>query len=183
MGVKEGLREVFMNPSVKRLLSWSATAIVAASAGLIGAWEGKRNEAYLDPIGIPSICYGYTKNVKLGDKKTDRECLDLLTLEITEHYAGVKQCVKADLPLHATASLVSLAYNVGVPKFCSSTLVSLVNQGAPPEMYCTELRKWVYAGGKRYQGLVNRRADEEALCLGKGRWFKLPTTLLEFKVD
>ncbi|EKN6093795.1 TPA: glycoside hydrolase family protein, partial [Yersinia enterocolitica] len=30
---------------------------------------------------------------------------------------------------------------------------------------CNELQRWVYAGGKRWKGLVSRREIERELCL------------------
>lgn len=167
-----------MRPVVKRAIGWGSAAVIAASAGIIAAWEGKRNEAYLDPIGIPTACYGTTKGIKMGMRFTDQQCLDMLTADIYAHYIGVSRCVNADMPLHSLAAAVSLAYNIGVPRFCSSTLVRLINSGAPPEVYCEEFPKWRMAGGRVFQGLINRRADERLLCLGTGRWMKVNLVLL-----
>lgn len=169
-----------MTPFTKRVLGWSTAAVVAASAGIIGAWEGMRTHAYLDVANIPTICYGSTKGVRLGDTKTESECLELLSEEIAEHYRGVKSCVTRHVPLHVTVALTSLAYNVGVPRFCSSTLVRLINQGAPPEVYCQQFDRWVYVNGKVVRGLENRRRDEKQLCLGSGRWMPRQTTTLSY---
>ena len=37
---------------------------------LIKAHEGVRYNAYLCPAGVPTIGFGHTKNVKIGDKIT-----------------------------------------------------------------------------------------------------------------
>ncbi|WP_425519928.1 glycoside hydrolase family protein [Stenotrophomonas maltophilia] len=42
-----------------------------------------------------------------------------------------------------------------------------MNAGQPAASWCPELDRWVYAGGKRVQGLVNRRAAERAMCEGR----------------
>jgi len=57
-----------------------------------------------------------------------------------------------------------LAFNVGVGAFSKSTLLRRLNkrdyQGTKGEF-----NRWVYAGGRRLQGLVNRRAKEANLFL------------------
>ncbi|MBL4860894.1 MAG: lysozyme, partial [Acinetobacter sp.] len=61
-------------------------------------------------------------------------------------------------------ALVSLAYNIGTGAFSGSTLVKKLNvhdiRGA-----ADQFDVWVNAGGKRMQGLVNRRTVEKALFL------------------
>ena len=61
------------------------------------------------------------------------------------------------------AAFLSFAFNVGNGAFCSSTLVRKANTGDMPGA-CSELSKWVYAGGKQLPGLVKRRAAERAMC-------------------
>jgi len=57
---------------------------------------------------------------------------------------------------------VSFAFNVGVEAFSKSTLLKRLNKkdyaGAKHEF-----KRWVYAGGRRLQGLVNRRNKEAHL--------------------
>lgn len=33
---------------------------------------------------------------------------------------------------------------------------------------CEELRRWVYAGGMKWRGLMNRRDMERSMCLADG---------------
>jgi len=154
----------------RKVVGWTTAAVIAGSTGIIAAWEGLRHDAYLDIVGVATICYGSTKDVRLGMRKTTAECLALLEQDIAEHFYGMKQCLRVDPPFHTTVSLLSLAFNVGVPRFCASTLVRQINEGLPPEVYCQQFDRWVFAGGKRVRGLENRRRDEKALCLGTGRW-------------
>ena len=70
-----------------------------------------------------------------------------------------------DIPVGVQASLLELAYNVGIGAAGRSTMMKLANQGKYVEA-CKELDKWVKAGGGRVKGLVNRRADSKVnLCL------------------
>ena len=61
-------------------------------------------------------------------------------------------------------TLVSFAFNVGVGAFRKSTLLKLLNQGNY-EGAKDEFQRWVYGGGRRLAGLVNRRNHEAELFL------------------
>jgi lysozyme len=45
---------------------------------LIKAHEGLRLDAYLCPAGVPTIGYGHTYNVKMGDRITEEQAERLL---------------------------------------------------------------------------------------------------------
>jgi lysozyme len=62
------------------------------------------------------------------------------------------------------AAYLSFTYNLGVGAFSKSTLLKKLNQ-KEFEAACKELDKWVYAGGKKLNGLVKRRAAEREMCL------------------
>lgn len=136
---------------------------IACLAG-IAAHEGFREEAYRDPVGIPTIGYGETKNVKMGDKITQREALDRLKQSADEHGQGITKCIKVPLSQNEYDAYVSFAYNVGVGKFCKSTLVKKLNAGDYVGA-CKELLKWNKAGGKVLPGLTKRRQKEYELCI------------------
>ncbi|USE78818.1 lysozyme [Cupriavidus gilardii] len=138
---------------------------IAAAVPLVAAFEGLRQTAYLDPVGIPTACFGATKGVRLGQVYTREQCDDLLAKDLLEANAGVDSCVHVPLTEGQRIALVSFTYNVGRGAFCGSTLVRKLNArdyvGA-----CNELPRWVYAKGVKLPGLVNRREQERALCLG-----------------
>jgi lysozyme len=62
------------------------------------------------------------------------------------------------------AAYTSFTYNVGVGAFEKSTLLRKLN-GGDRVAACNELPRWVYARGVKLPGLVNRRREEQALCL------------------
>lgn len=136
---------------------------LAAAVSVVATWEGMRTEAYRDVIGIPTICYGYTHGVRMGDTATPRECRSLLTQEVLSVYENVRECVDVRLTEGQRAAVVSLAYNAGATAVCKSTFVRKLNARDPSA--CDELRRWVYAGGKFHQGLANRREAERKVCL------------------
>ena len=60
------------------------------------------------------------------------------------------------------AAITDFAYNLGIGRYRASTLKKRVDAD-DLEGAATELRKWVYGGGKKLKGLVLRREDEIAL--------------------
>lgn len=140
-------------------------AVVAMSAAFIAPWEGKHNHAYLDIVGVPTICYGSTKGVKMGDYKTDAECESLFKREVGEFYAQIEPCMtNKETPVSVQASMLELSYNVGVGAGCKSTMFKKANAG-DYKGACGELVKWVNAGGRAVKGLVNRRNASEEMCM------------------
>ncbi|AGF74733.1 phage related lysozyme [Bartonella australis AUST/NH1] len=125
-------------------------------------WEGLRLEAYKDIRGAWTIGYGHTDGVKEGDKITAQQAETLLKKDLTHFEQAVNEAVKVDLSDNQFAALVSLAFNIGAAAFKGSTLVKKLNSGdydSVPE----QLNRWVYSGGKKLQGLINRRASEIGL--------------------
>jgi len=95
------------------------------------------------------------------------ECAAKLNSRLGVYLTGVSQCIKVPLGERQWAAVLSWTYNVGVAAACNSTLVRKINAGQPAAAWCPELERWVYAGGKRVQGLANRRAAERAMCEGR----------------
>ncbi len=139
-------------------------AILVTLTALVGSFEGLREYAYRDPVGIPTICFGETRGVKIGDHKTAEECRTMLGDRLVEFAAGVDRCLTYRVPDKVYVAFVSFAYNVGVGAFCGSTLAKLANAGRLVAA-CNELPKWVRTRGIVLPGLVNRRAAEQKLCL------------------
>ena len=129
-------------------------------------FEGTRLKAYLDPVGIPTICMGETQGVALGMVKSQQQCDAMLKATMTKHLAYVDSRLKRKEPAPRRAALASFAYNVGDGRFAKSSVLTLINQGKPIEG-CNALLKYVYAGGVQLPGLVRRRTAEKDLCLAE----------------
>lgn len=138
-------------------------AWVSICVACVGGAEGLRRVAYSDPVGIPTVCFGETKDVRLGDVHTAQECQAMLGARVLEFGAAVDRCVRAPMTARRKAGLTSFAYNVGTDAFCDSTLVRKLNAGDPAA--CDELLRWTKAKGVTLPGLVKRREQERALCL------------------
>ena len=144
--------------------------VVALAAAIAMPMEGLRQYAYRDPVGIPTICYGSTKGVRLGDYKTLAECKELFTREMEETVARIDRCVPG-LPDNVLAAFADAAYNVGDKIACDpsrSTAAKYLKAGKFKEA-CYELLKWdkarVSGNLIALPGLTKRRQMEKELCL------------------
>ena len=142
-------------------LTLSASALVG-----IALHEGYRGEAYTPvPGDVPTIGFGTTGGVKMGDKITPEKALVRALQDVQKFEGALKQCVTVPLHQHEYDAYVSFSYNVGSGAFCKSTLVKKLNAGDYTGA-CNELRKWVYFKGQPLPGLVKRRNEEADKCLG-----------------
>lgn len=152
----------------RRATGVTVAALVAASAAFVAPWEGLRELAYLDIAGIPTVCFGETEGVSIGDVHSPAECRAMLERRVSEFAGGLGKCLKADLPEGTAVAFVSWSYNVGLGAACRSTLVRKANAG---DLFgaCDELLRWdkarVNGELRRINGLANRRAAERDLCV------------------
>ena len=134
--------------------------------GVVATWEGYSEKTYLDPVGIPTVCYGHTeKSLVVGQEFSFDACHKLLTHDLIVASNAFDRLVKVPVEDNVKAAMVSFIYNVGAENFRKSTMLKLLNDGKI-ELACHELPRWVYAKGKRLKGLENRRKAEMELCLG-----------------
>lgn len=139
-------------------------AAVLLAIPVVSLWEGERLETYIDPVGIPTVCYGETDTALTMRGRFSRdECRALLGASLMQHAIELDKCITRPLPPNQAAAVLSWGYNVGAGAACKSTLIRKLNAGEP---FCAELSRWSYAGGKQLPGLVKRRADERKLCEG-----------------
>lgn len=143
----------------------TVAAVIAAATPFIAKWEGVRLVAYYDIVGVPTVCYGETRGVSITDRYTTEQCVNMLRDGVADFYTELDPYMNDNIPVGVQASLLDLAYNVGVPSVRSSTMLRKANAG-DYKGACAELGKWVRAGGGVVKGLVNRRAEsKEKLCL------------------
>lgn len=150
---------------MKRLDKNSAlsAAALAAAVAFIAHYEGTIAHVYRDPVGILTACTGHTSpELKLGQTFTREQCRQLLLQDIGKHAAALN-CIHTPLSDAQKVAFLSLAFNIGNAAFCNSTLVKLANQGNMAAA-CAQLSRWVYARGRKLEGLVKRRKAERDLC-------------------
>lgn len=134
------------------------------AAIIASAHEGTSYKAYQDVGGVYTICQGHTKGVKRGDTATIEECQEYLTQDMAIADAQVGKCITTAMNVNQKAAFDDATFNIGPKVVCGSTLQKLANSGDILGA-CDQLSRWAYAGGVKYQGLINRRADERELCL------------------
>lgn len=141
-----------------------AAGAMALAVGLVGGFEGLRQNAYRDVVGVPTICFGETRNVTMGDHKTIEQCNALLEGRLQEFMDGVSVRLNPPVPDPAMSAFTSLAYNIGLGAFGKSTVVRLWNAG-DKRGACDAILKFNRAGGVVFPGLTRRREAERKLCL------------------
>lgn len=137
---------------------------IALATTLLVGFEGVRLKAYRDPVGIPTVCMGETRGVKIGDSYTLAECRAMTVGRVAEFASGVEMALTRPASDQTFASFVSFSYNLGLGVF-RSRIAPMWNAGRY-EAACTKMGEYVYAKGIKLPGLVNRRKEEVALCLG-----------------
>jgi lysozyme len=136
-----------------------------ALIGLLVA-EGFRDHAYIPVAGdVPTIGFGTTENVKMGDKVTVTQALNRAMVDVQKFEGAIKSCVKVPLHQYEYDAYTNLAYNIGSGAFCRSTLVKLVNQEKYDEA-CKQILRWDFFKGKPLRGLTVRREKEYQQCIG-----------------
>lgn len=141
-----------------------ASALITGPSGDDGL-EGVRYQAYRDVVGVWTVCYGHAgKDIMLGKTYTEAECKGLLNKDLATVARQVNPYIKVPIPETTRGALYSFVYNVGARNFKTSTLLYKINQG-DIKGACEQLRRWTYAGGKEWKGLITRREIEREVCL------------------
>jgi len=142
------------------------TKIDKAGMDLITKWEGLKLSPYLCSAKVPTIGYGSTRyengqKVTLNDKPITKErAIELFKNTLIQFERDVDAFATDRINQNQFNALVSFAYNLGSTALKNSTLLKKVNANPNDKSIALEFNKWVNAGGRRLQGLVNRRADE-----------------------
>ncbi len=150
----------------KKVIAAIGAGVISLSVAMIATFEGVEHKPYKDVVNITTVCYGHTGNdIIYGKTYTEAECLALLEKDLNKVRSGIDPLIKVDISDETRAALYSFTYNVGVGAFSRSTLLKKLNSG-DIDGACNELRRWTYAGGKQWKGLVTRREIEREICLG-----------------
>lgn len=120
--------------------------------------------AYLDPVNIPTIGYGHTRGVYLGQLITEQGAEDFLRQDLDQAESGVSSLVDVSLNENQFSALVSFAFNVGAGALAHSTLLKLLNSG-DYKGAANQFPRWDKAGGQALPGLTRRRVAERKLFL------------------
>lgn len=121
---------------------------------------------YLDSGNKPTIGWGNTfyedgTRVKMTDKHLSQKRANQLFDNISQaFYRDVKKLVIVDTNENKLSALSSIAYNIGISAFKSSSLLKLVNSNANQDIIDLHFREWNKDNGKVERGLIARREKE-----------------------
>ncbi len=143
---------------------------------LIKTFEGFKPTPYVCSGGYLTIGYGH----KLLPSDTYKIITEEKAQQILEHdlrriERAVIKYIDSEINDNQFAALVSFTFNAGPAALQRSTLRQKVNYGQYDEVP-KEFLRWVYAGGKRINGLVKRRKIE-------GELFSLPIKNIDFHLE
>lgn len=134
-------------------------------AALIKSYEALKLTAYLCQAKKPTIGWGHTKRVSLGDSITLEQAEQFFVEDIAWAEACVAKTIKMPMTENERAAMVSLCFNIGTV-FSSSTVARKFNAGDKAGA-AKAFAMWnlVTVDGKKSvsSGLVARRAREAEL--------------------
>ena len=143
---------------------------VHIASDLASNFEGLELSPYLDCAGFPTIGYGHLLSRKKFADLSQWEpvshdrAIELLQQDLMKAYRSVDRLIRIDLTDNQEAALIDFTYNVGGGALQSSTLRKVINRGDFDEAP-RQFRRWIYAGGKKWRGLVRRREAEAELFM------------------
>jgi lysozyme len=134
-------------------------------------------KAYLCPAGIWTIGWGsiwhydQKRRVQPGDVIDEDTALRWMKIELSGLINKIKPFIKVSVNSNEEGALISLAYNIGPTALAGSTLIRLLNSGAPRSQVAEQFLAWNKATdpgtGKKIPlaGLTRRRQAEKELFL------------------
>jgi GH24 family phage-related lysozyme (muramidase) len=145
--------------------------ITPALVEMVGEFEGFRAELYNDAANHATIGFGHLvhlgpihggepANFQRGISR--EEALEMLRNDLANAETQVNERVTVPLKAHQYDALVSFAFNVGRGHFADSALLERLN-GGEYDSVPSEMRRWVFAGGRPLLGLIRRRQREGTL--------------------
>lgn len=158
-----------------------ATMLGGAITEVVQHNEGLSLTAYKDSAGIPTICYGETKGVKMGQRATLSDCQKQLIESAGEH-AKALDGLPMQLSDVALIGSVDFIYNVGIAGFNGSAVkrhlknldYAAAGKAVLNWRYISKYQQkspgtgWVYKGGNRWtfdcSQYINRQRNK--VCWG-----------------
>ncbi len=136
---------------------------------LIRRFEGFAPEIYICPGGWSTIGYGHVvrddEREQFVDGIDEAVAEDLLRRDVEAAERAVLRLIRVPLAEGKFDALSSFTFNLGAGALQRSTLRRKVNR-AEHDAVPGELRRWVWAGGRKLKGLVRRRGAEAGLYAG-----------------
>lgn len=154
-----------ISSKVKTALA-SATVLGASITAVIQHNEGLSLKAYTDSAGVPTICYGETKGVSMGQTATLTQCKQQLIQSAGEHAKALD-----GLPMSLTdvqlLGALDMTYNIGVSGFRNSTTKRKLMQGDTKGAAQAVLSwRYITVKGKKYDCSTLVKGKPNKVCWG-----------------
>ena len=128
-------------------------------------WEGYKERVYLCPAGIPTSGYGHawqggeTPRPLPPDEAEEMLIKDLsVAMRAMYRLSPTMVCESEE----RQAAIIDFIFNLGSGNYQASTLRRKIISEEWDEAQ-QQIRRWVYAGGKKLKGLMLRREAEAIL--------------------
>ena len=132
---------------------------------LIKRFEGFSSTVYICPAGYPTIGYGnLVRSGESFNEISETEAEELLRKDVESAERAVLRLVNLPLTDGQFDALVSFTFNLGSGALQRSTLRRKVNREEHDEVPA-QFKRWVWAGGRKLNGLIKRRSAEAGLYI------------------
>lgn len=153
------------NYSFESCGAWIESLVTDKLVNFVKCYEGFSSVPYQDEVGVWTLGYGMTGDeIKGLSSVTETQASEMLKNLLNDKYA---RPIKADLDSKGINlsqnqfdALCSFAYNLGVSCLFNSTLYKRICEGIRDGGLKGNFTAYKYAGGRVYQGLLNRRIEE-----------------------
>lgn len=144
----------------------------ADGAHLIESFEGFSPVPYQDAVGVWTIGFGTTKNVRSNSPHITRRIAELMMMaQVDATYGAAVNALKLPLSQNQFDALTSFVYNVGPGGIGPTTGVGQALRAREWIRAADHLLEWDKAGDRALAGLTRRRLAERALFLKEqDRW-------------
>ena len=149
------------NPKLDWPIAYEAVCEIARS-------EGCKLKAYRCPAGVPTIGWGHTSGVKMGDTCTQEQADQWFINDLSIFTVSVVKLLKRDASANELGAMVSLAFNIGAHGFAQSTVLKRHNEGdrqSAARAFALWNKARINGVLQVVDGLTSRRAREAALYL------------------
>lgn len=124
----------------------------------------KEKEKGIATIGYGNTFYPNGVKVKITDKPiTEKKAFEILGVVANDFALRVGSLIHKPVNQHQFNAVVSLAYNIGIGAFSTSTLLRKLNWNPNDEEISYEFSRWNKQAGQVLRGLTKRRQYESKI--------------------
>ena len=140
--------------------------VTQAGIDLIRHFEGYSAYIYLDSAGLRTVGTGHLirPSESFSEPITEQEAEELLKKDLWTAERAVLRLIRVPLEDNQFNALVSFTFNLGGGSLQRSALRSRINRFEYESVSC-EMKKWIFAAGKKSKGLLRRRIAEGIMFL------------------